>query len=129
MEKHQVKRVPVIENGRIVGIISRANLVRAVVHAMTRTEMADAASTHSDSEIRDHIIAEIAKQPWGPRFSVDVTVNAGIVELHGSIMDDRERTALQVVAENVPGVKAVHDHLVWVEPTSGLVVPADGPSR
>ena len=115
MEKHQVKRVPVIDDGRLVGIISRANLVRAVVHAMTRTAMADAASTHSDGEIRDHIMAEIAKQPWGPRFSVDVTVNAGIVELHGSIMDDRERTALQVVAENVPGVKAVHDHLVWVK--------------
>ena len=130
MEKRHVKRVPVLENGRLVGIISRANLVRALVHAMTRTAAFDAASTHVDSEIRDRIVAEIARQPWGPRFSVDVTVENGIVELDGSITNERERTALKVLAETVPGVKAVHDRLVWVEPVSGFVIPADGaPSR
>ena len=127
MEKRQVKRVPVIDNGRLVGIVSRANLVRALVHTMTRAAAAEAAGVHSDSEIRERILAEIAKEPWGPRCSVDVTVEAGIVELHGSITDERERAALQVVAENAPGVKAVHDRLVWVEPLSGFVVPATGP--
>ena len=126
MEKRHVKRVPVIDQGRLVGIVSRANLVRALVHTMTRMASADATGAHSDSDIRDRILAEIAKEPWGPRFSVDVTVVNGAAELHGSITDERERTALRVVAENVPGVKAVRDRLIWVEPLSGYVIPADG---
>jgi CBS domain-containing protein len=125
MEKRNIKRLPVIDDGRLVGIVSRANLVRALVHDLTRTAIADAAA-HSDTEIRDRILAEIAKEPWGPRFSVDVAVENGIAELDGSITDERERAALRVVAENVPGVKAVRDRLVWVEPLSGFVVPADG---
>jgi len=126
MEKRKIKRVPVVENERLVGIVSRANLVGALVHAMTRTAVADAASPHADTEIRDRILSEIARQPWGPRFSVDVIVESGVVELNGSITDERERTALQVVAETTPGVKAVCDRLVWVEPMSGFVIPADG---
>ena len=72
------------------------------------------------------ILAEIAKQPWGPRASVDVRVENGVVELNGAVTDDRERPALRVLAENVPGVKEVRDRLTWVEPLSGFVVPADG---
>jgi len=125
MEKRHVKRVPVIENGILVGIVSRANLVRALVHTLTRTAAADAAATATDSEIRERILAEIGKEPWGPRFSVDVSVENGIVELHGSITDERERAALQVVAKNTPGVKDVRDRIVWVEPVSGLVIPMD----
>jgi len=70
MEKRHVKRVPVIENGRLIGIVSRANLVRALVHSRTRTAAADAAANTSDAEIRDRILAVISKEPWGPRFSV-----------------------------------------------------------
>lgn len=125
MEGRRIKRLPVIDNGRLVGIVSRANLVRALVHQLPAAgaEMADA----GDADLRERILAEISKQPWGPRASVDVHVKAGIVELQGSITDERERTALQVLAENTPGVKAVRDHLVWVEPMSGFVIPAEGP--
>lgn len=123
MERRHIKRLPVIEAGRLVGIVSRANLVRALVHnlahAGAKVEVADAA-------IRDAILAEIAKQPWGPRASVDVRVENGIVELFGSITDERERNALQVLAENAAGVNAVRDHLVWVEPMSGFVIPTAG---
>ena len=127
MEKRHVKRVPVIEDGVLVGIVSRANLVRALVHTLTRTAVADTAATASDAEIRGRILAEINKEPWGPRFSVDVSVENGVVELRGSITDERERAALQVVAENTPGVKKVRDQLVWVEPVSGFVIPTDAP--
>jgi CBS-domain-containing membrane protein len=127
MEKHHVKRVPVVENGGLVGIVSRANLLRALVHTLPRTAVADAAISYSDAEIRERILAEINKEPWGPRFSVDVTVENGIVELHGSITDDRERAALAVVAENTPGVKDVRDRLVWVDPMSGIVIPTGAP--
>ena len=66
------------------------------------------------------------KAPGLAQKSVEVRVEAGIVEFYGSITDERERTALQILAENAPGVKAVRDHLVWVEPVSGLVIPAVG---
>jgi CBS domain-containing protein len=124
MEKRHVKRVPMTDDGVLVGIVSRANLVRAVVHTLTRTAVADAAASPSDSEIRGRILAEInEEEPWGPRFGVDVIVENGVVELQGSITDERERAALQVLAENMPGVKKVHDQLVWVEPVSCFVIP------
>lgn len=126
MEKHRIKRVPVVENGRLAGIISRADLVRALAHALTREAAAGGKPAASDDDIRDRIVAIIDKEPWGPRSSVTVAVEKGIVHLHGTVTDDRARVALTVAAETVPGVKGVRDHLVWVEPNSGLVIPATG---
>ena len=54
--------------------------------------------------------------------TTNVVVHDGVVELWGVIIDERQREALKVAAENIPGVKAVKDHLVWVEPTSGLAI-------
>lgn len=124
MEQHHIKRLPVVVDGRLVGIVSRANLMRAL---LDKLPAAAATQSAGDTEIRSRILAEIAKQPWGPRASVDVQVENGVVELQGSITDDRERTALQVLVENTPGVKAVRDHIVWIEPVSGFVIPADDP--
>ncbi len=127
MEHHHVKRLPVIEAGRLVGIVSRANLVRALLHSLAEPPGKPAGdAVAGDAEIRDRIVAEIARQPWGPRASVDVRVKDGAVELYGTIIDERERTALRVLAENQPGVKTVLDHLVWIEPVSGFVIPAVG---
>ena len=125
MEKHRVKRVPVVENGKLVGIVSRADLVRALVHRLTREAKPHTHDQVSDETIRDRIVEIIDKEPWGPRFSVDVTVKGGVVDLHGTITDERERTALIVAAEGIAAVKAINDHLVWVEPHSGLVIGAD----
>lgn len=124
MERHHIKRLPVVTDGRLVGIVSRANLMRALLEKLPA---AAATQSAGDAEIRTRILAEIAKQPWGPRASVDVQVENGVVELQGSITDDRERTALQVLVENTPGVKSVRDHIVWIEPVSGFVIPADDP--
>ena len=121
MESHHIRRLPVIEQGRLVGIVSRANLVRALLDKFPADN-----ETESDAAIRERILAEISNESWGPRASVDVRVKDGVVELYGSITDDRERAGLQVLAENTPGVKAVRDRLVWVEPISGFVVPAEG---
>ncbi len=123
MEKRRIKRVPVIDGGKLVGIVSRADLVRALLQTLTQ-ESAAPGRTPGDDEIRASLLAVIDKEPWGPRFSINVTVEAGIVQLKGTVTDDRERTAVTVAAENIPGVKAVRDHLVWIEPNSGLVVPA-----
>ena len=123
MERRRCKRLPVVESGRLVGIVSRANLVRALLHNLPKPARHDVVA---DADIRDRILAEISRQPWGPRAGVDVRVKDGIVELFGSITDDRERNALLVLAENTSGVKGVRDKLVWVEPVSGLVIPAVG---
>lgn len=123
MEERRIKRVPVIDQGRLIGIVSRANLVHALLRNLPRPEPLPASS---DQEIHDRILAEITKQPWGPRAAIDVRVENGIVELHGAVTDDRERPALRVLAENVPGVREVRDYLVWVEPLSGFVIPSDG---
>jgi CBS domain-containing protein len=120
METRHVKRLPVVEEGRLVGIVSRANLVGALAKMLA----AQHGAALSDDEIRQRILAEIDKQPWGPRQSVAVTVKDGVVELSGTILDEREGAALRVAAECLPGVKAVYDHLVWVEPNSGMTIPA-----
>lgn len=119
MERHRIKRVPVIEAGRLVGIISRANLVRALLHNLP--QVSDGAAV-DDHQLRQRILDEIARQPWGPCASVDVRVADGVVELFGTITDERERAGLRILAENMSGVKAVRDNLVWVEPVSGFVI-------
>ena len=118
MERHRVKRLPVTGSGRVVGIISRANLM----HALASLSRDAKSSSGSDSAIRDNILAAIGKQDWAPR--INVIVNGGVAELHGVITDDRERAGLIVAAENIPGVKRVRDHLVWVEPISGIAFPS-----
>jgi hypothetical protein len=65
-----------------------------------------------------------------PRDGIAITVENGVVDLNGVILDEKERGALRVAAENVPGVRAVEDHLVWVEPVSGTVIdpPREAPA-
>jgi len=124
MERHRVKRLPVIdEKRRLVGIVSRADLVRALANKLAQAAATEAEVPASDGEIRERIAAIVAKEPWGPRFSINIAVADGVVDLYGTVTDERERTAARVAAETVPGVKAVRDHLVWIEPTSGIAIP------
>ena len=122
MNKRRIKRVPVIDDGRLVGIVSRANLVRALVKALVKKPVR---AVVNDDEIWKAILDAIAAQPWGPRFATDIKVSDGFVDIYGTTTDEREGTALRVLAEYVPGVKGVRDHLVWVEPVSGMVVTAE----
>jgi osmotically-inducible protein OsmY len=109
----------------LAGIVSRADLLSALARVLD--EHAD--GTHSDKEIQERIDAELEKAAWVPRDGVSITVSNGIVSLNGVILEEKEREALRVVAENTPGVKAVEDHLVWIEPVSGLIIePAPGQS-
>lgn len=118
MERHRIKRVPVLRDGKLTGIVTRSNLMHAMVSmARTAPEV-----PQSDAAIRDRLLAELQKQDWAPVSMVNVVVNSSVVELWGAIIDERQRTALKVAAENISGVKDVKDHLVWIEPGSGIVM-------
>ena len=114
MEKHRIKRLPVVKDGKPVGVVSRANLLTALASAAREVT----GPAPDDVAIREQILVECANQPWAPE--INVIVKNGIVELKGAMTDERERQALIVAAENVSGVKAVHDHLVWVDAMSGM---------
>ena len=125
MERRRIKRVPVLDGDLPVGILSRADLLRALAGALEEKP----APPTSDEEIRERILVELAKAAWVPRDGVAITVENGVVDLNGVILDEKERAALRVAAENVPGVRTVEDHLVWVEPVSGTVVDAPRDAR
>jgi CBS domain-containing protein len=120
MERHRIRRLPVVREGRLVGIVTRANIMHALV---SLAAAAKAPPAGDDTAIREEILAECSKQSWAPM--TNVVVRNGVVELWGTITDERERQALIVASENVPGVKTVHDHLVWIEPNSGFVVQSE----
>lgn len=118
MERYRIKRLPVTRGRQVVGIVSRANLM----HALASLAREVKAPPSGDAAIRERVLAELGKQSWAPLALINVIVRNSVVELWGTIMDERERQALVVAAENVAGVKSVKDHLVWVEPVSGMVV-------
>jgi CBS domain-containing protein len=118
MEKRQIKRIPVVRGSNVVGIVSRANLLHALASVAREAKPA----AQSDAAIRALFMDELSKQSWAPVALINPVVRDGVVELWGTITDERERAALVVAAENVPGVKAVRDHLAWVDATSGMVV-------
>jgi signal-transduction protein with cAMP-binding, CBS, and nucleotidyltransferase domain len=103
MEQHGIKRVPVMRNNVIVGIISRANLLRGFAHQLDQTANAKT----DDLSIRAQVIDELMKHRWGARAPIDIAVRNGIVELWGPVYDERVAQALRVAAENVPGVRGV----------------------
>lgn len=123
MERHRIKRVPVLCGGLVVGIVTRSNLMHAMV-SLARVAQPGATD---DASIREQLLAEINREQWAPAASINVTVQEGVVELSGVIIDERQRQALKIAAENIAGVKEVKDHLVWIEPTSGVTIePAEG---
>jgi osmotically-inducible protein OsmY len=120
MERRQIKRLPVVRDQHLVGIVSRANLLHALASVHREAEP----SAHSDEVIRRQVLAGLENQQWTPMALIYINpiVRNGVVELWGTITDERERRALIVAAENVPGVKEVRDHIVLVDRVSGILV-------
>ena len=119
----RVKRLPVVEEGRLIGIVSRADVLRALsgIFAADTPE-----AEVGDEELVARVKAALAAESWAPITSLDVRAKTGVVELWGSILDERQREAIRVAVENVAGVRGIVDHLVWVEPFSGTIVGAPG---
>jgi CBS domain-containing protein len=116
MERRNVKRLPVMHRGRVVGIVSRANLILALasIHRTVPT------SQQNDAAIRDRILTSIHEQSWASGASVDVILHNGIADIWGTISDVAQRQALKALVESTPGVRRVEDHLTWQgKPASG----------
>jgi len=107
MEKSAIRRLPVLENGQLVGIVSRANLLQAVASARQMLDV-----TPSDKAIRDRILAGLKREAWAHTGLLNVTVSNGIVDLWGLAESDTERQAIRVAAESTPGVSIVDDNMV-----------------
>jgi len=108
MEKRGVKRLPVIADGKTVGIITRGDFVRALA-LFVRQSYEEELTT--DAAIKRDIEAELRAHLWAPAASVEIEVNDGAVTLRGSLTDERQRKAICAVVENVDGVLAVHDQM------------------
>jgi CBS domain-containing protein len=107
LEKHGIKRVPIVRDGQLVGIVSRANLVQAVASSGSKLEI-----PVSDASIRDKLLAHLNAQPWAQSRLLNATVNDGVVDLWGITGSETERKAIRVAAETMAGVRAVNDHMM-----------------
>lgn len=107
LETHDIGRVPVVEAGKLVGIVSRANLVQALA---VKIATADAVPSADDQGIRRQLLTELEQQDWWRLDRANVIVTDGVVHFWGMVESDDARPAARVAAENVPGVRGVDDH-------------------
>jgi CBS-domain-containing membrane protein len=107
LEKNAIKRVPIVRDGQLVGLVSRANLIQAVAGARKGLE-----AQASDTTIRDRLTAHLKAQPWAHTALLNVIVNDGVVDLWGFATSSTEKKAVRVAAESTPGVRTVNDHVV-----------------
>jgi CBS domain-containing protein len=108
LEKRRIKRVPVVRDGRIVGIVSRADLLRALAVQDIKPMVP---VTQDDRVIRDQLLAVLKREPWADTHLLNILVSDGVVHLWGLVGSDAEQKALRVAAETIPGVRGVEDHL------------------
>ena len=87
MERRRIKRVPVLCGGQVVGIVTRSNLM----HAMVSLARVAQPAAKDDAAIRERLLAEMQKEQWAPAATTNVVVHDGVVELWGVIIDERQR--------------------------------------
>jgi CBS domain-containing protein len=107
LETKQIKRVPVVHDGRIVGIVSRADLLQVLASGGVKT-----ADEDRDRTIRDQLLTKLRSQKWADASEGRVVVSDGVVHFWGIVGSEAERKALRVAAENTPGVLGIEDHTI-----------------
>jgi CBS domain-containing protein len=115
LEQKKIKRVPVIRDGRVVGIVSRANLLRAFAAAAER-EAPDVST--DDAAVRTRLLEALGEQAWWHGRAEDVVVADGIVHLWGVVRSELEKQAMSIAAENTAGVKSVRNHVAVSSPVT-----------
>ena len=116
LEKNAIKRVPIVQGGKVVGIVSRANLLQALASVSKQIEVATPAD---DARIRENVLTQLDAEPWSRPSLINVIVQDGTVELWGIVDSPSEKKAVRVAAEVTPGVRAVNDNLVIRPAQSG----------
>ena len=116
LEKNSIKRVPIIEDGKMVGLVSRANLLQALASLRKQIE----GGTPNDTKIRETVVQRLNAEPWLRSSLINVIVQDGTVELWGIVDSPTEKKAVRVAAEETPGVRAVNDNLIIRPAGSGL---------
>lgn len=109
LERNGIKRVPIVKDGKVVGIVSRANLLQAV--ASVRRDIPTTTTTN-DSTIRDNVMARLKAQSWTGTWPINIIVHDGTVELWGLVGSEAEKTGVRLIAEQTEGVCAVNDNLL-----------------
>jgi CBS domain-containing protein len=116
LESNRIKRVPIVQDGKLIGLVSRANLVQALA-----SQLEDAGATAQDDRaLRELVLANLEREPWAHVSLVNVTAHAGAIDLWGLVDSDAEKEAIRVAVEVTPGVNTVHDNLV-VRPITAAV--------
>jgi osmotically-inducible protein OsmY len=110
MEQHRIRRVLVAEGGRLLGMVTRTDLLRALVADQPPE------GEVSDERIRNAILAAMRRESWADTLHVTVNVRGGEVEFHGFSRSASVQRALRILAENVPGVKRVVDNTQQLRP-------------
>ncbi|MGV3635704.1 MAG: CBS domain-containing protein [Pseudorhodoplanes sp.] len=116
LESNRIKRVPVVEEDLLIGVVSRANLLQALASVRPTA----AAVKLSDSELRDVIIDRLSAQPWSHPSLLNPIVNDGVVDLWGMVLTPTEHDAVRVLVEETPGVRGVNSHLAVRQIPSGI---------
>jgi CBS domain-containing protein len=113
LEEHRIKRVPVVRDGKLVGIVSRANLLHALA---SRPAPSPAERWTDDRTLRDEVARVLDRESLASHGPLNVIVTNGVVELWGLVESEEERRAIRVAVENVPGVRSVKDNLGRIRP-------------
>ncbi len=108
LERNKIKRVPIVANGNVLGVVSRANIVQAVASYLR----SDHVTNQTDAALRETILTKFKSEPWAQVGLINVTVNEGTVDLWGIAESHAQKDAFRVAAEATPGIKAVNDNLL-----------------
>jgi CBS domain-containing protein len=112
MERHAIKRLPVMEGHRLVGIVSRRDMLRALLAIDPSEQLIGDAD---DKEIRERLLAEFKARHWAGSIVSNVIVDTGVVHLWGEAGTSREIDACRALAETIGGVRKVSSHMVVVK--------------
>lgn len=112
MAERHIKRVPVVEDGRLVGIVSRGDVLRAAYERLIALEESETERPRSDDEIVTRFLARLRDEPWAEVSHIRPTCEGGIVTIHGEVESEAEREAVEIAARGIAGVRGVSNLLV-----------------